>query len=71
MQPLLICATVASVPDMKTELQKLKAEKWRLYCPQLNLWAGLQGLQIVPCATPVELRDAIFLPCPTVMKGDE
>lgn len=36
-------------------------QPWRLYCPQLNLWAGLDSTaQIVPCASPDDPRVQVF-----------
>ncbi len=35
--------------------------QWRLFCPQLNLWAGLTiQAEIVPCTTPNDPRVQTF-----------
>lgn len=41
-------------------MRELKTIKFRLHCPQLGLWAGLGGLQIVPCASQSDPRIQIF-----------
>lgn len=47
--------------EPKARLKALKAIKWRLYCPQLNLWAGLdeQG-NIIPCHSKDDPRIQVF-----------
>lgn len=35
-------------------------QKWRLHSPQLNLWAGLDKLLIVPCQVQEDPRIQVF-----------
>lgn len=39
---------IANSPEPKARWRAIKSVRWCLYSPQLNLWAGLQGLEIVP-----------------------
>lgn len=44
---------------MTTKPQNIKP--WRLHCPQLRLWAGLdERAQIIPCETPTDPRVQVF-----------
>jgi hypothetical protein len=43
---------LATIPENRKWKSCKNLLKWRLYCPQLNLWAGLDGLDIVPLQTP-------------------
>lgn len=46
---------------MKTTQHWKQLPKWRMYCPQLNLWAGLDNqANIVPCSTPDDSRVQVF-----------
>lgn len=40
----------AAEPDLKKRWKAMKGIKWVLFCPQLGLYAGLRGLDIVPVA---------------------
>lgn len=55
-----ISATIAANPDRKARWKAMKSIQWRMYCPQLNLWAGLDGIDIVPCASPDDPRVQVF-----------
>jgi hypothetical protein len=44
----MIAAAIAANPDKKACWKAMKAIKWALYCPQLGLYAGLRGIDIVP-----------------------
>lgn len=43
--------TIAAHPERKARWKAMKQLKWRMYCPQLGLWAGMRGLDIVPVAS--------------------
>lgn len=51
----LIQATIDANPDKKACWRAMKKIKWALYCPQLGLYAGLSGIDIVPV---VNIADA-------------
>lgn len=45
----------------KDKWNALKAKRWRLYCPQLNLYAGVdRNGDIVPCETADDPRVQVF-----------
>lgn len=48
----MILRHLATMPEEKKWKACRNLLKWRLYCPQLNLWAGLKGLEIMPSETP-------------------
>lgn len=55
-----ISALIEANPDRKARWKAMRTIKWRMYCPQLNLWAGLDGIDIVPCASPDDPRVQVF-----------
>lgn len=44
----LIDAKIEEHKDGKTRWASMKTIKWALYCPQLDLYAGLSGIEIIP-----------------------
>lgn len=44
--------------DPKACWRAMRAIKWRMYCPELGLWAALRGLDIV--AVPSEAEALVF-----------
>lgn len=48
-------------PPGAMRTKALKSIQWRLYCPQLNLWAGLSDTgEIIPCASADDPRVQTF-----------